>query len=171
MGIDDGGTAGLAVFLSGGVQFLHNDLLHPLGAVQQVLQIVDLVPQGIRLPGPLENVLFIDVPQLDLRHIFRLDLVDAEADHQVGDDLGLLLRLPDDGDGLVDIQQDALQTQQQMQLLLLAGEDEVYPPPHALRAPCDPLLQQGLDSQHTGHPGDEDVEVTAEGVLQRRQLI
>ena len=34
VGVDDGGAAGLAVFLGGGVQLLHDDLLHPLGAVQ-----------------------------------------------------------------------------------------------------------------------------------------
>ena len=114
MGVDDGGAAGLAVFLGGGVQLLHDDLLHPLRAVQQVLQIVDLIPQGVRLPGALENIFLVDVPQLDLRHIFRLDLVDAEADHQIGDDLGFLLRLPDNADGLVNIQQDALQALQQV---------------------------------------------------------
>ena len=40
--------------------------------------------------------------------IFGLDLVNAEADHQVGHYLGVLLGLPDDVDGPVDVQQDAL---------------------------------------------------------------
>ena len=171
VGIDDGGTAGLTVFLSGGVQFLHNDLLHPLGAVQQVLQIVDLVPQGIRLPGPLENVFLVDVPQLDLRHIFRLDLVDAEADHQIGDDLGFLLRLPDNADGLVNIQQDALEALQQVQLFLLLAQHEEDPPLHAVGTPRRPFLQNLPDTQHLGAAGDQHVEVAGKGVLQRRQLV
>ena len=171
MAVNDLGFPGLGVLLAYLRQLLHHDLADAGWLLQGVFQILDLPLQCLRLLHPLEDVLLVDVAELDLRHVFRLLLVDAEADHQVGDDLGLLLRLPDDGDGLVDVQQDALQTQQQMQLLLLAGEDEVHPPPHTLRAPCDPLLQQGLDSQHTGHPGDEDVEVAAEGVLQRCQLI
>ena len=44
--------------------------------------------------------------QLDLGHVLGLHLVDAEADHQVRHDVGLLLRLADDLDGLVDVEQD-----------------------------------------------------------------
>ena len=171
VGVDDGGAAGLAVFLGGGVQLLHNDLLHPLGAVQQVLQIVDLVPQGIGLLGAFEDVLLVDVPQLDLRHIFRLDLVDAEADHQIGDDLGFLLRLPDNADGLVNIQQDALQALQQVQLFLLLAQHEEDPPLHAVGAPRRPFLQDLPDTQHLGAAGDQHIEVAGKGVLQRRQLV
>ena len=171
VGVDDGGTAGLAVFLGGGVQLLHNDLLHPLRAVQQVLQIVDLIPQGVRLPGALENIFLVDVPQLDLRHIFRLDLVDAEADHQIGDDLGFLLRLPDNADGLVNIQQDALQALQQVQLFLLLAQHEEDPPLHAVGAPRRPFLQDLPDTQHLGAAGDQHVEVAGKGVLQRCQLV
>ena len=140
VGVDDGGAAGLAVFLGGGVQLLHDDLLHPLRAVQQVLQIVDLIPQCVGFPGALEDVFLVDVPQLDLRHIFRLNLVDAEANHQVGDHLSLLLRLTDDGDGLVNIQQDALQALQQVQLFLLLAQHEEDPPLHTVGAPCRPFL-------------------------------
>ena len=67
----------------------------------------------------LEDVFFVDVAQLDLRHVIRLNLVDAEADHQVGHDLVFQLRLPDDGDGLVDVQQDSFQTFQQVQPVFL----------------------------------------------------
>ena len=42
---------------------------------------------------------------------------------QIGDNLGLLLRLPDDLDGLVDIQQNPLKALEQVQLLLLPGHD------------------------------------------------
>ena len=171
VGVDDGGAAGLAVFLGGGVQLLHDDLLHPLRAVQQVLQIVDLIPQGVRLPGALENIFLVDVPQLDLRHIFRLDLVDAEADHQIGDDLGFLLRLPDNADGLVNIQQDALQALQQVQLFLLLAQHEEDPPLHAVGAPRRPFLQNLPDAQHLGAAGDQHVEVAGKGVLQRCQLV
>ena len=171
MGIDNGGAAGLAVFLGGGVQLLHNDLLHPLGAVQQVLQIVDLVPQGVGLLGALEDVLLVDVPQLDLRHVLRLDLVDAETDHQVGDDLGFLLGLPDDLDGLVNIQQDALEALQKVQLVFLLAQHEEDPPLHAVGPPGSPLLQNLPDAQYLGASGDEHIEVAGEGVLQGGQPV
>lgn len=58
----------------------------------------------------------VDVPQLDLRHIFGLRFVDAEGDHQVGYDLLLRLGLADNLDGLVDVQQNLFEAQQQVEL-------------------------------------------------------
>ena len=109
MAVHDGGSAGLAVFPGRLRQLVHQDLLQPPGGVQGVLQVGDLVLEGGGLVDTLEDILLVDVAELDLRHILRLDLVDAEADHQVGDDLGLLLCLPDDLDGLIDVQQDPLE--------------------------------------------------------------
>ena len=167
----DGGAAGLTVLFRHLVQLVDDDLFHPLGIIQDLLQIVDLIPQGIRLPGALEDVFLVDVAQLDLRHILRLNLVDTEADHQVGDDLGLLLRLADDADGLVDIQQDPLEALQQMQLLFALAEDEIGAAADGLRTPSAPLLQHLAHTQHLGAAGDEHVEVAGEGVLQGRLLI
>ena len=76
---------------------------------QGVLQVGNLRLQVLHLRYPLEDVLLVDVAQLDFSHEFCLDLIDTEANHQVGDDLCFLLGLADDGDGLVDIQQDALE--------------------------------------------------------------
>ena len=151
------------------LQLAHDDLPDPGRLLQGVLQVGDLLLQVLGLLDPLEDILLVDIPQLDLRHIFRLDLVDAEADHQVGDNLGLLLGLPDDADGLVDVQQDALQAQQQVQLVLFAVQYEIHPPPHALRAPGRPLVQNLPHAHDPGHPGDENVEIAADRVLQGRQ--
>ena len=107
-----------------------------------------------------------DVAEPDFRHVLRLHLVDAKANHQVGDDLGLLLRLPDDADGLVNVQQDALEALEEVELFPPLPQDEEHPPPHGLRAPGGPFLQNPPDPQHLGHPADEDVEVTGKGVLQ-----
>ena len=79
-------------------------------AVQSTGQISNLLFQLRNCPGLLQNILFIDIAQLDFRHIIGLHLIDTEADHQVGNDLILHLRLPDNGNCLVDIQKDPLQT-------------------------------------------------------------
>ena len=47
--------------------------------------------------------------QADLGHKLGLGAVNAEPDHQVGDHLGILLGLPNDLDGPVDVQQDLFQ--------------------------------------------------------------
>ena len=169
MAVYDLRAPGHGVLLPDLLQLVHDDLPDPGGLSQRVLQVGDLLLQVLGLPDPLEDVFLVDVAQLDLRHILRLDLVDAEADHQVGDHLGLLLGFPDDGDGLVDVQQNALQAQQQVQLVLFAAEHEIHPPPHAVRAPGGPLAQDLAHPHDPGHPGDEDVEVAADGVLQRGQ--
>ena len=109
MAVNDLGFPGLGVLLAYLRQLLHHDLADAGWLLQGVLQILDLPLQCLRLLHPLEDVLRVDVAELDLRHVLRLDLVDAEADHQVGDDLGLLLCLPDDLDGLIDVQQDPLE--------------------------------------------------------------
>ena len=162
-------AAGHGVLLPHLRQLVHNDAADAAGLGQCVLQIVDLVGQRRRLLHPLEDVLLVDVPQLDLRHILRLHLIDAKADHQVGDDLGLLLRLPDDPDGLIDIQQDTLQALQQMQLFLFLVEDVVHPALDAVGAPGRPFGEELPHPHDPGHAGNEDVEVAADGVLQGRQ--
>jgi len=153
------------------LQLADDDLADAARLGQGVLQVLDLVLQGAGLRHPLEDVLLVDVPQLDLRHVLRLHLIDAEADHQVGDDLGFLLRLTDDPDGPVDIQQDALQALQKVKLFLFLIQDEVHPALDAVSAPGGPLLQDSTHAQHAGHTGDEDVEVAADGILQGCQPV
>ena len=69
----------------------------------------NLLQKGLDFLGAVQDILPVQVAQLNFRHIFRLDLADAEANHQVGDHLFFLLGLPDDGHRLVDIQQDFLE--------------------------------------------------------------
>ena len=59
------------------------------------------------------------VSQAQVSYIFGLDLVQAKALHQVGHDQVVLLGVADDGDGLVDVQQDGTQAFQQVELVLL----------------------------------------------------
>ena len=47
--VDDGGEAGLAVLLFHRLQLAHDQLLDPLRAAGQILQVVDLVPEGLLL--------------------------------------------------------------------------------------------------------------------------
>ncbi len=55
-----------------------------------------------------------------------------------------------------------------MQLVPALAEDKVHPPPDGLRPPGGPFLQNLPDAQHLGHPGNQDVEVAGEGILQGR---
>ena len=109
MVVDDLRPPGDGVFLLHLGQLVHDDLLNPLGGVDGILQVGNLILQRVYLLSALEDVLLVDVPQPDVGHILRLNLVDAEADHQVGDDLRVLLGVPDDLDGPVDVQQDSPQ--------------------------------------------------------------
>ena len=99
-----------------------------------------------------------------------LHLVDAEADHEVRNDLGVELCFADDADCLVDIEQDLAQTFEKMQLVLFLLQLEIDPPADALAAPRRPLLENLAHTQHARHAADQNVEVAAERVLQRRRF-
>ena len=75
-------------------------------AVQGGLEVRDVLLQGVNLGGAFEDILAVDVPQADLRHVLGLLLVDAEAHHQVRHHVGLQLGVADDLDGAVDVQED-----------------------------------------------------------------
>ena len=165
--IEDVGAAGNGVLLLHLCQFADDDLPDALRVVDRGLKLLDLRLQGVHLLGALQDVLLVDVAQADVGYILRLDLVDPEADHQVGDHLCVLLCLPDDLDGPVDVQQDAPQAMQQVQLVLLLLHVEVHPAADRVRPPRGPLLQNFPHPHHPGHPGDEDVEVAGLGIHQR----
>jgi len=105
------------------------------------------------------------MPQLDLCHIFRLDLVNTEFHHQVGYHVRFFLRFPDDADGVVDIQQDLLQAFQQMQLFGFFLQVKMHPAFHAFRPERHPFRQDLPDAHDFRGAGDENVEVTGEVVL------
>ena len=51
--VDDGGAPGLTVLLGHGTELIHQDLLHPAGIIQRILQIGDLILEGGGLIDPL----------------------------------------------------------------------------------------------------------------------
>ena len=167
---DDLRQAGLGVPLAHILQLGDDDPLDAGGLGNQICQVVYLLLELVHLLGAFQDVLFVDVPQADVGHILRLDLVNAEADHQIGDDLGLLLCLPDDLDGLVNVQQNFPQTQQQVELVLLLLLVIGGTPPDGLHPPLTPLVQDLPHSHDLGHTADEDVEVAGHTVLEGSQL-
>ena len=104
--VEDAGAAGLGVLFAHVLKLADDDLADARRARKRILKVFDLRLERCRLLHALQDILAVDIAQLDLGDVFRLDLVDAEADHQVRHDVGLLLRLADDLDGLVDIEQD-----------------------------------------------------------------
>ena len=85
-------------------------------------------------------MLFVDVAQLDLRDEFRLCLINAEPDHQIGYDLCVLLSITDNGDGTVNVQQDLFQAFQQVKLCFFLLHVAVDPAADTLCAPGGPLV-------------------------------
>ena len=63
----------------------------------------------------VENIFFVDVPQLDLSHKLSLNLVNTKADHQIGHHFAVLFGVADNGNGFIDIQKNFLQTFKQVQ--------------------------------------------------------
>ena len=109
--------------------------------------------------------------QLNFRHVLGLGLIDAEADHKIGDNLCFFLCLPDNFNSLIDIQQDLLQTLQKMKFFLGLGQVKIDTAADALSAERDPLREQVFDTEHPWSAGNKDIEVTGERVLQRGGFI
>ena len=164
--IEQAGPAVRAVGLCNGLQLPDDDRSDAGAALEDLFKVLNGLFQLLGLRRALEDVLLVDVSQLDLCNVVGLDLVDAEADHQVRDNLGLGFSAADDGDGLVDIEQDLAQAKQQVELFLLLLELVIGPAADALGPPGDPLLQDLADAHHAGHTGDQHVEVAGEAVLQ-----
>ena len=106
--------------------------------------------------------------QADLRHKFRLCLVDAEADHEVRHDLGFLIRLAHNAHRLVNVEQDGLQAPQKMQLFLLVLQIAGGAAPHAGNAERRPLPQQLAHTHDARHTVHQHIEIAGEAVFQRR---
>ena len=165
---DDIGTAGRRILFDDILQLLDDDTADFGRTADDALQLLNLSRQRLGLLCALEDILLIDMPQLDLGDEFGLRLINAETNHQIRDDLGVLLGLADDLDCPVNIQQDLAQALQQMQLGLLFAQVKVDTAAHAACTPGRPLLQQGAHAQHAGHAPDEHIEVARTGVHQRR---
>ena len=133
-------AAGLGVLFGHIVQLIDDDAADAGRLCQNIVQVSNVLFQLFDLTRPLEDILPVQVAQLDLGHIVGLHLVDAEADHQVGHDLGLLLGGADDVDGLVDVQQDGGQTLKQVQALFLAVKVEESAAADAFHPERRPLI-------------------------------
>ena len=168
--VEDLAAAGLAVLLCHVGQFLHDNFADAGRLCEDVVQISDVGFQLLDLAGALEDIFPVEVAQLDLGHIVGLHFVDAEADHQVGDDFRLLLRGADDVDGLVNVHQNRRQTLKQVEALFLAVEVVIGASADAFHPEGRPLLQNLPHPHDPGLARDKDVEVAAEAVFQRGGL-
>ena len=164
--INDFRLTGLTVLVGNGLQLLLDNSLQLAAAIQDLLELRNLLFQLGGCLGLLQDVFTVDIAKLDLRHKVGLNLVDAEADHQIGNYLIFQFGFPDDRNGLINIQQDPFQTFQQMQTILFLLNLEEQPSADAFHTPCSPLLQNFTHTHDSRHAGNEDIEVTGKCILQ-----
>ena len=108
--------------------------------------------------------------QLDLGYILRLNLIDAEANHQVRYNLDLLVGLADNLDRLVDIEKDFFKSLQKVQPLSLFGAIIEGTALDTLNTESNPLVKQFFYSENTRNTCDKHVEVAGVAVLEGGQL-
>ena len=138
-------------------------------ALKRRLEVGNIFFQRIGLGRALEDVFAVDVAQLDFGDKVCLHLIETEARHEVGHDVGLPLGVADDGDGAVDVKQDLAEALQQVELGALFLQVKEHAPPDALHAPRCPLVEDLADAHHARIARDEDVEVAGKAVAQRRE--
>ena len=108
--------------------------------------------------------------QLDLCHVFSLNFVNTEADHQVGHHVALLFGFTNDLDRLINIEQYLLEAEQQMQAVLRFYKLEMSAVLHALGSERDPLQQNIRYAHRHRRTFDQNVKVAGEGIFQRGLL-
>ena len=159
MGLDPARAARHHVLLVDRGQLVADDLLDVLLAGEDLLELGNLALEFCDVLGAVEDVLLVDVAELKLGNKLGLGLVDVETLHKVGHDLGLKLGAANDGDGLVDVEQDRLEAVQQVQALGLFAQVKVNAATRGLNAPCDPLVQDLAHAHNAGVAVDQHVEV------------
>ena len=138
--IDDLRPALGGILLNDGFQFLDNQIAQFAFAGQNIFQTVDLIFQIRNFFQPLEDMFLVDVAQFDLCNEFSLNFVDTKPNHQVGDDFGIFLRVADNGDGTINVQQDLSQTLQQMKFCLFLLQVMVQLAADTLGTPSRPFF-------------------------------
>ena len=117
MGLDPARATRYHIFLVDRGQLVADDLLDVVFARENLLKFGNLTLELSDVLGAVEDVLLVDVAELKFGNKLGLGLVDVKTLHKVGHDLGLEFGAADDGDGLVDIEQDRLEAVQQVQAL------------------------------------------------------
>ena len=92
---------------------------------QDILHLLDVGSELFDVLRSFENILAVEMTELDLGNIIRLDFINSEADHQIRNDLALLLGRADYLDSLVDIKENFLQALEQMKLILCLAQVKI----------------------------------------------
>ena len=140
-------------------QLVADDLLDVVLAGEDLLKLGNLTLELSDVLGAVEDVLLVDVAELKLGNKLGLGLVDVETLHKVGHDLSLELGATDDGDGLVDVEQNRLEAVQQVQALGLFAQVKVNAATRGLNTPLDPLVQDLAYAHNAGVTIDQHVKV------------
>ena len=140
-------------------QLVADDLLDVVLAGEDLLKLGNLTLKLSDVLGAVEDVLLVDVAELKLGNKLGLGLVDVETLHKVGHDLGLELGATDDGDRLVDVEQNRLKAVQQVQALGLFAQVKVNAATRGLNTPLDPLVQDLAYAHNAGIAVDQHVKV------------
>ena len=159
--------SGLSVFFCGFFQLCNDDFLHLFRIRNGFFQFSNFLFQLVNLLRAFQNVFSIQVPQFDLRHIFRLNLINAEADHQIWYNICFFDGFPHDANCLINVQQDFFQTKEQMQFFLFFLEVEHQTAADTFQTECGPFLQNFSHAHNAGCSADQNIEVAGVVVLQR----
>ena len=138
---------------------------------QDILHLLDVGSELFDVLRSFENILAVEMTELDLGNIIRLDFINSEADHQVRNDLALLLGRANYLDRFVDIKKDFLQAFEQVKLILRLAQIKINPALNALGSECYPLVEYLADSHDPRRTRNQHIEVAGEGVLKRSDLI
>jgi len=159
--------SGLTVFFRRFFQLSDDDFLHLFRIGNGRFQLCDILFQLVDLLRPFQNIFPVQMTQLDLRHILRLDLINAKADHQIRHNIHFFFCLSDNADCLVDVQQNLVQTQQQMQLFLFLFQIKHQSAAHAFQTKGRPFFQNFTHAHYLRRTAYQNIKIAGIIILER----
>ena len=109
--------------------------------------------------------------KLYLGNIIRLNFINTEANHQVGNNFAFFLGRADYFNRLVDIKKNLLQTFKQMELVFSLTQIKINSALDTFCSECYPLVEYLADSHDPRRTRNQYIKVAGECILERSSLI
>ena len=165
--MDDFGFSGLAVFFCHIAQLLTDDIFDFCIRAKCFMQTFDFLFQCIQLCNAFQNIFLIDVAQLNLRDIFRLNLINFKACHQIRHNHFFLLGATDNGNRLINIHQDFGKPFEQVIFFGFPLNIKCKLSADGIHAEVRPVLQNFAHAKRHGLAMNQHIKITAEAIRQR----
>ena len=130
----------LVIFLNDFLKIINNEIVDFFRVVKNNFHFGDLFFKVADVGCALEYIFTVKVAEFYFRNVFRLDLVDSEADHKVGNNFAFAFGFADNFYRLVNIKKNFLKTFEEMEFVFFAFKVKINSSANTFVSECDPFV-------------------------------